>query len=98
MDSANFRARSKASPPPAYQPVAHQQRFPHPSEKHLDADERRAAASKGAGPRQRNYHPPGGLKLTGGEWKLLGLIVIIAAFVRFYRLSHPHSVVYVSLQ
>jgi dolichyl-phosphate-mannose-protein mannosyltransferase len=31
--------------------------------------------------------------LTGGEWKLLFFIVIIAAGVRLFRLSKPNSVV-----
>ena len=59
----------------------------------MDADERRAAASKGEGPRSRHHHPPGGLRITPGEWKLLAMIMIIAAGVRLFRLSKPTSVV-----
>lgn len=94
MDSGSFRARRPPSPP-LVQPLLHTQRFPHAAKEHLDADERRAAASKGAGPRSRYHHPPGGLKLTSGEWKLLAVILLVAAGVRFYRLSRPNSVVYV---
>ena len=70
----------------------HSQRFPHPAGDHMDADERKAAASRGASLRSKG-HPPGGIKLTGGEWRLLLGIVIIAAGVRLFKLSHPNSVV-----
>lgn len=93
MDSGSFRARRPASPPPGAQPPAYSQRFPHPAEKHMDADERRAAASRGVGPRPRHYHAPGGMNITLGEWKLLAFIMVVAAGVRLYRLSRPNSVV-----
>ncbi|RDB20321.1 Dolichyl-phosphate-mannose--protein mannosyltransferase 1 [Hypsizygus marmoreus] len=97
--SGHVRARRPASPPPG---VAHpapapapSQRFPHPRDEHLDADERRAAASKGFAPLGRGkYHPPGGLNMTVGEWKLLFFIVLVAAGVRLFRLSKPNSVVF----
>ncbi|THH05810.1 hypothetical protein EW145_g4530 [Phellinidium pouzarii] len=76
------------------QPPVQSQRFPYAAKEHLDADERRAAASRGAGPRSRHYHPPGGLKLAMGEWKLLAFIMVIAAGVRLFRLSRPDSVVF----
>jgi dolichyl-phosphate-mannose-protein mannosyltransferase len=60
----------------------------------MDADERRAAASRGASLRTKG-HPPGGLRLTSGEWKLLLGVVIIAAGVRMFKISYPDSVVYV---
>ena len=93
--SGHVRARRPATPPPG---VAHavptvSQRFPHPRDDHLDADARRAAASKGLAPGRINNYPPGGLNLTGGEWKLLFFIVIVAAGVRLFRLSKPNSVV-----
>ncbi|EJD00774.1 glycosyltransferase family 39 protein [Fomitiporia mediterranea MF3/22] len=93
MEKSNFRARRPPSPPPM-QPQVHTQRFPYAAKEHMDADERRAAASKGAAPKPRNYHPPGGLKLTMGEWKLLAFIMVIAAGVRLFRLSRPNSVVF----
>ncbi|KAF9456199.1 glycosyltransferase family 39 protein [Collybia nuda] len=94
--SGHVRARRPASPPPG---VAHgaptpSQRFPHPRDEHLDADARRAAASKGFGPGRIKNYPPGGLHMTGGEWKLLFLVVLIAAGVRLFRLSKPNSVVF----
>lgn len=70
------------------------QRFPHPREGHLDADERRAAASKGFGPaRAGKSISPSGLGLTSGELKLLLVIVVVACAVRLFRLSKPNSVV-----
>ena len=69
------------------------QRFPHPKYDHLDADARRAAASKGFAPGRTNSYPPGGLDMTAGEWKLLFFIVIVAAGVRLFRLSKPNSIV-----
>ncbi|KAF8075850.1 glycosyltransferase family 39 protein [Lyophyllum atratum] len=94
--SGHVRARRPASPPPG---VAHtapttSQRFPHPRNDHLDADARRDAASKGFAPGRGKYHPPGGLNLTGGEWKLLFFVVLVAAGVRLFRLSKPNSVVF----
>ncbi|KAI5117016.1 hypothetical protein M0805_001615 [Coniferiporia weirii] len=94
MEPGSFRARRPASPPPAVQQSMHSQRFPYAAKEHMDADERRAAASRGAGPRPRHYHPPGGLKLTSGEWKLLAFVMVIAAGVRLFRLSRPNSVVF----
>lgn len=38
-------------------------------------------------------YPPGGLNMSSGEWKLLFLLVFIAAGVRLYKLSKPNSVV-----
>ena len=73
--------------------MTHSQRFPYAAKEHMDADERRAAASRGAGPRPRHHHPTGGLKITSGEWKLLAFIMFIAAGVRLFRLSRPNSVV-----
>jgi hypothetical protein len=93
--SGNVRARRPASPPAG---VAHAapiapQRFPHPRDDHLDADARRAAASKGFAPGRTTGHPSGGLNMTTGEWRLLFFIVLVAAGVRLFRLSKPNSVV-----
>lgn len=65
----------------------------HPVGKHLDADERCAAVSRGIDPRSRHYLAPGGMNITIGKWKLLAFIMVIAAGVRLYRLSIPNSVV-----
>ncbi|KAF8164772.1 glycosyltransferase family 39 protein [Crassisporium funariophilum] len=93
--SGNFRARRPASPPPGVShPVLVSQRFPHPRDEHLDADERRIAASKGFAPGRTKNFPPGGLNITSGEWKLLFVIVLVAAAVRLFRLSKPNSVVF----
>ncbi|KAF8665628.1 hypothetical protein AX16_000083 [Volvariella volvacea WC 439] len=110
--SASVRSRRPASPPPnaggGIPPAVSHQRFPHPRDAHLDADERRAAASRGfipapgsgrvlggvGGPLGGKYYPPGGLNLTSGEWKLLILIVVVAACVRLYKISKPNSVVF----
>ncbi|KAG2014255.1 mannosyltransferase 1 [Coprinopsis cinerea AmutBmut pab1-1] len=100
--TGNVRARRPASPPPGMShpspgvPPMTSQRFPHPREDHLDADERRAAASKGYGPvgSRTKQFPSGGLNITSGEWKLLALILLVACGVRFYRLSEPNSVVF----
>lgn len=95
--AASFRARRPASPPlgASYPPApVHSQRFPHPASEHMDADERRASASKGSSLRTKG-HPPGGIRLSSGEWKLLLAVIIIAAGVRMFKLSHPTSVVYV---
>src|SRR5438445_10905862 len=77
--SGTFRARRPVSPPPASQPVLPSQRFPHSREGHLDADERRAVASKGFAPGRTKSYPPGGLNLSSGEWKLLFFIILIAS-------------------
>jgi dolichyl-phosphate-mannose-protein mannosyltransferase len=90
MLSGAVRARRPPSPPPTH----HQSvpRFP-PKEGHLDADERRAAASLGYGPSRKHGHAPGGYNLTSGEWKLIIVLVIIASAVRLFRISKPDSVV-----
>jgi hypothetical protein len=91
MLSGAVRARRPPSPPPTY----HQSvpRFP-PKEGHLDADERRAAASLGYGPSRKSAHASGGYNITSGEWKLLLVLVVIASAVRLFRISKPDSVVY----
>lgn len=92
--SANVRARRPASPPlGTTNAVTTSQRFPHARDDHMDADARRAAASKGFAPARGKYFPPGGLHITSGEWKLLFGIVLVAAAVRLFRLSKPNSVV-----
>ena len=90
---ASVRARRPPSPPPlpGYSP---QPRFP-PKTAHLDADARRDAARTGLTPsriRPRAY--PGGLAITPGEWKLLVGVLVLAAFVRLFRISQPDSVVF----
>lgn len=92
--SANVRVRRPASPPPgiAYAGQVTTPRFPHPRQDH-DADEKRAAASKGFGPGKTKHYPSGGLNMTSAEWKLLFLVVLVACFVRLFRLSKPSSVV-----
>ncbi len=99
MDSSNFRARRPVSPPPheipTHSPPAYSSHpFQDGLKEHWDADEWRAAASKGAPPHSKKQFPPDGLRLAGGEWKLLAVITLIAAGVRFFRLSKPNSVVY----
>ena len=90
--SGSVRARRPASPPLglSHTPPT-SQRFPHPREEHLDADARKASASKGFTPRKG--YPPGGLKLSSGEWKLLAVLIFIACAVRLFRLAKPNSVV-----
>ena len=88
--SGSVRARRPPSPPsnlPRSGP-----RFPHARQDHLDADARRDAASKGFLPGRKAY-PPGGLKVTSGEWKMLLIVTLVAAAVRLFRLSRPNSVV-----
>jgi dolichyl-phosphate-mannose-protein mannosyltransferase len=63
----------------------------------LDADERRAAASKGLGSGRVKRISTGGLNITSGEWKLLFAVVILASLVRLFRLSKPDSVVCAAL-
>lgn len=95
--TGQFRARRPASPPPGYAyppPTQSVPRFPHLRDDHLDADARRAAASMGMPPGRTKYFPPGGLNVAPGEWKLLILVVFMAAFVRFFKLSAPDSVVF----
>lgn len=91
----NVRARRPASPPPgaSHAPPATSQRFPHAREGHLDADMRRAAASKGLAPGRAKVYPLGGLHISSGEWKLLAVIMLVAFAVRLFRLSKPSSVV-----
>ena len=91
--SGGVRVRRQASPP-GRQSAPTSQRFPHPRHDHLDADERREAASRGLKP-GRKSHAPGGLNLSPGEWKLLPVILIVATAVRLFRISQPNSVVYV---
>src|SRR6266702_2875761 len=90
MPSGAVRARRPPSPPPSHHQTV--PRFP-PKEGHLDADERRAAASLGYGPTRKSAHAPGGYNITPGEWKLLVVIVVIASAVRLFRISKPNSVV-----
>ncbi|KAH9927864.1 mannosyltransferase 1 [Amylocystis lapponica] len=92
--SGSVRARRPASPPPGLpHAVPPSQRFPHQRHDHLDADERREAASRGYVP-GRKSHSSGGLNIAPGEWKLLALIVLVACAVRFFRLSQPNSIVF----
>ncbi|KAI0337508.1 glycosyltransferase family 39 protein [Trametopsis cervina] len=92
--SASVRARRPPSPTPSLPHAAPlSQRFPNPRHGHLDADERRAAASRGYGP-GRKSHPPGGVNLTSAEWKLLAFVLVVAMGVRLFRLSRPNSIVF----
>ena len=91
--SGGVRARRQPSPAGRHSAPT-SQRFPHPRHDHLDADERREAASRGLRP-GRKSHATGGLNLSPGEWKLLVVILIVAAAVRLFRISQPNSVVYV---
>jgi dolichyl-phosphate-mannose-protein mannosyltransferase len=93
--SGNFRARRPASPTPDVSKpmLMTTQRFPHPRGDHLDADERRAVASKGFGPARTRNYPTGGLDISSGEWKVLVVVVLVAFAVRLFRLSRPNSVV-----
>lgn len=91
----SVRARRPASPPPGLPHSVPAQRFPAPNKNHLDADERRAAASRGYGPSRKPALPPGGFDITSGEWKLLAVVLVIASAVRLFRISRPDSVVYV---
>lgn len=90
MLSGAVRARRPPSPPSTYHQPA--PRFP-PKEGHLDADERRAAASLGYGPSRKHGYAWGGYNITSGEWKLLLVVVVIASAVRLFRISKPDSVV-----
>ncbi|KAJ7476966.1 glycosyltransferase family 39 protein [Mycena galericulata] len=94
--SGNVRARRPASPPPgaSHALPATSQRFPHARQDHLDADVRRAAASKGLAPGRVKAYPLGGLHIDSGEWKLLIVILLVAFAVRLFRLSKPSSVVF----
>ncbi|KAJ8472792.1 hypothetical protein ONZ51_g8290 [Trametes cubensis] len=89
--SGSVRARRQPSPPGK---LAHSgPRFPHSRHDHLDADQRREAASKGLRP-GRKVHAFGGLNLAPAEWRLLVVILIVAGFVRLFRISQPNSVVF----
>ncbi|KAL6304053.1 glycosyltransferase family 39 protein [Sparassis latifolia] len=87
----SVRVRRAASPPPGLPHAT--PRFPHPRSEHLDADERREAASRGFVP-SRKAHSSGGVNLTAAEWKLLAVITIVAMVVRLFRISKPDSVVF----
>jgi len=84
-------SRARRSPPPAFVFAGQSQYL----RQDYDADQRRAAASKGLGPGRTKHHPSGGLSISQGECKLLFLIVLLACGVRLFRLSKPDSVVYV---
>ncbi|EKM59006.1 glycosyltransferase family 39 protein [Phanerochaete carnosa HHB-10118-sp] len=93
--SAGVRVRRATSPPPSL--ISTAPRFPNLKHDHLDADERRAAASRGYGPGRKGQghgHAPGGVNLAPAEWKLLGVVVLIAFGVRLFRISQPDSVVF----
>lgn len=90
----SVRARRPASPPPGLPHSVPAQRFPAPNKNYLDADERRAAASRGYGPSRKPALPPGGFDITSGEWKLLAVVLVIASAVRLFRISRPDSVVF----
>ncbi|KZT33151.1 glycosyltransferase family 39 protein [Sistotremastrum suecicum HHB10207 ss-3] len=96
--SGNFRSRRPASPPltaPSSQPAS-TPRFPPKHEDLSDADERVTQARRdprGHAP-PRKQQPIGGLKLTGGEFKVLIVICLVASAVRLYKLSKPNSVVF----
>ena len=93
--SGNFRARRPPSPlhDAPKPPLVSSQRFPHPRGDHLDADERRAVASKGFGPGRTRSFPTGGLDIASGEWKVLFLVVLVACAVRLFQLSKPNTTV-----
>jgi dolichyl-phosphate-mannose-protein mannosyltransferase len=85
--------RRPATPPPGLShvpPLSH--KYPPIRQDQLSADERREAASKGYGPGRRS-HSSGGLNITSGEWKLLAVVLLVAAGVRMFRISKPNSVV-----
>ncbi|KAI8984895.1 glycosyltransferase family 39 protein [Trametes punicea] len=89
--SGSVRVRRQPSPPGKLPPSG--PRFPHPRHDHLDADQRREAASKGIRP-GRKTHATGGLNLARAEWRLLVVILIVACAVRLFRISQPNSVVF----
>ena len=91
--SANVRVRRPPSPPAAFPSQSHHApRHLNPRLDHLDADERKAAVSKGYNLTRKSY-PLGGVDITSAEWKLLIGIVLMAAVVRLFRISNPSSVV-----
>ncbi len=84
--SLGVRPRRLSDPP-----LAHSRPI-NPRYDRLDADEKREAVSKGYLPTRKQY-PPGGIDLARTEWRLLLLIVLLAAGVRLFRISQPNSVV-----
>ena len=82
--------RSRRPPSPTQHAILSTHNYPPPPKDYFHADERRDAAAKGS------HKPPlpGGLQIAPGEWKLLVLVLIVASFVRLYRISKPDSVVY----
>lgn len=84
--SVNVRPR-RSSSPPTIQP-----RSLNPRYDRLDADARREAVSKGYS-LARKHHPPGGIDLTRAEWRLLFMVILVAAGVRLFRIARPDSVV-----
>lgn len=87
-------SRTRRPPSPLHNPTL-TPRFTARAPGFTDADEKKATAISGD---LRRSYPSGGLKVTGGEWKLLIVIVIVALGVRLFRLSQPNSVVYVFLR
>ena len=87
------------SPPPdILKPVfTTSQRFPHPRGSHLDADKRRAVASKGFGPSRTRSYPTGGLHITSGEWKVLIIVFLVSFAIRLFRISKLNSTVSVNI-
>lgn len=75
-----MRPRRPASPRPLYG-----------REGQLDADEKRAAAISGDLNTKRSFAPAS--VLASSEWKILAVVVVVAFFVRLFRLSQPDSVV-----
>ncbi|KAF8632407.1 hypothetical protein AX17_004848 [Amanita inopinata Kibby_2008] len=104
--STNVRARRPTSPPPplSLPPVPLMSpgistptpppRYTYVRDEHLDADAKRAAASRGLAPTKMRHHSSGGFDLTTAEWRLLFFIVVLAATVRMFRISLPNSVVF----
>lgn len=58
---------------------------------YLDADEKLAYAANGDTKRSHLAHSLSSLRT--GEWRLLGVVTLVAVFVRLFRLSQPDSVV-----
>lgn len=57
---------------------------------HLDADEKRALAA--SGDFKRTFTGTN-QAFSGGEWRLLTVLLFLAFFIRLFRLSQPDSVV-----
>lgn len=87
--ATTVRARRPPSPPPPT-PLPTASKYRNFREVQLDADAKRAAASRGL---SRKSVPPGGFDITPAEGKLLFVIVLVALGVRMFRLSWPTSVV-----